>query len=130
MTIDNAIRTAARAGTVVIPLTLGCVAAPALADTPNTWTEPEPMSVLKALLIFGGIPVLLALIIALLVIAPSLIRRDRQQRGVTSWTEPEWFGGPGDAEPAEARSGAGAADTSPGSSPDPGDQPGGASARW
>jgi hypothetical protein len=92
VTTIDALRRATRITAVVAPLTVLLAAAPVIADTPSTWEEPEPMSTLTALLIFVGIPLLACAVISLLVIAPSLVRGDRQQRGVTSWTEPAWFG--------------------------------------
>ncbi len=88
------------------------------------------MSLLKALLVFGGIPLALMAGITLLVLAPSLIRGDRQQRGVSSWTEPQWFGGPADAVPAAPGARGeieGTHETEPASETEPA---GGASARW
>ena len=88
------------------------------------------MSLLKALLVFGGIPLALMAGITLLVLAPSLIRGDRQQRGVSSWTEPQWFGGPADAVPAAPGARGeieGTRETEPASETEPA---GGASARW
>jgi len=88
------------------------------------------MSLLKALLVFGGIPLALMAGITLLVLAPSLIRGDRQQRGVSSWTEPQWFGGPADAVPAAPGARGeieGTPETEPASETEPA---GGASARW
>ncbi len=114
-----------RIGAAVVPVGSLLLAPPALAAPPVTWNDPEPMSTLQALLIFAGIPLALVLVITLLVMAPSLVRGDRQQRGVSSWTEPQWFGGPGDAVPAgrhgaQGQIGAG----------EKAEQPGGASARW
>lgn len=82
------------------------------------------MSLLTALLVFGGIPLALTLGISLLVVAPSLIRGDRQQRGVESWTEPQWFGGPGDPLTADRHGGPHEVGTGPT------EHAGGASARW
>jgi hypothetical protein len=92
VTTTEALRRATRITAVVAPLTVLLTAAPVIADTPSTWEEPEPMSTLTALLIFVGVPLLAFAVISLLVLAPSLIRGDRQQRGVASWTEPAWFG--------------------------------------
>jgi hypothetical protein len=88
------------------------------------------MSLLHALLVFAGIPLALMGGITLLVMAPSLVRGDRQQRGVSSWTEPQWFGGPADAVPT--RPGArgeieGAREAEPAHETE---SAGGASARW
>jgi hypothetical protein len=122
-------RRAVRVGVAAVPAVsvLSVLSAPpALAATPTTWGEPAPMSPLEALLIYGGIPLGLMAVITVLVMAPSLVRGDRQQRGVASWTEPQWFGGPGDAVPADRR-------TAPAEVTTGEDEPaqaGGASARW
>lgn len=119
VTTTNALRRAARISAVAAPLTVLLATAPAVADTPASWEDAEPMSTLTALLIFVGAPLALFVVISMLVLAPSLIRGDRQQRGVASWTEPEWFGNEmthTDQPRAEIDSGDG--------------QPGGASARW
>ena len=113
------------------------LAPPASAATPETWQDPAPMSVLQALLIYGGIPLALMLLITVLVLAPSIVRGDRQQRGVASWTEPQWFGGPGEAVTAGGRdhrpelgAGSGEAPGVPGAEAGASQQAGGASARW
>lgn len=129
------------AAVVLLPVLL---AAPASAATPVTWQDPPPMSPLQALLIYGGIPLALVLLITTLVLAPSIIRGDRQQRGVASWTEPQWFGGPGQAVTAGghdhrrelgagaagAREETGSAGSGAGSGAGSSHQAGGASARW
>jgi len=105
---------------------------PALAGTPGTWASPSPMSVMQALLLFVGGPLAIIFVVTLLVLAPSLVRGDRQQRGV-SWTEPQWFGGPGDAVPAgrqSSRGQIGSGEIGPRGEPVGEEQPGGASARW
>jgi hypothetical protein len=106
------------------PVLLG---SPAMAGTPGTWPSPAPMSTMQALLIFVGGPLAIIFVVTLLVLAPSLVRGDRQQRGV-SWTEPQWFGGPGDAVPAGRQASRGEIGT--GEEPVGEKQPGGASARW
>lgn len=88
----NALRRAAHIVAVAAPVVLLFAAAPAVADTPSTWEDPEPMSTLTALLIFVGGPLALAAVITLLTLGPSLVRGDRNRRGVASWTEPAWFG--------------------------------------
>jgi hypothetical protein len=114
-----------RGSALAPPLASVLLSPPALAATPSTWGKPAPMSVLEALLIFAGIPLAIILGVTLLVLAPSLVRGDRQQRGVSSWTEPQWFGGPADAVPAGRHSVHG--EIGPG---ERAEQPGGASARW
>lgn len=93
MTTACTLRRFLRVGVVTAPLASVLLASPAVAATPVTWGDPDPMSVLEALLIFAGIPLAIIFGVTLLVLAPSLVRGDRQQRGVSSWTEPQWFGG-------------------------------------
>ena len=101
---------------------------PALASTPDSWPSPPPLPIMNALLIFVGGPLAIIFVVTLLVLAPSLVRGDRQQRGVASWTEPQWFGGPGDAVPAGRRASRGEIGTGEETAGE--EQPGGASARW
>ncbi len=114
-----------RGSALALPVGSVLMTSPAPAATPATWGDPPPMSVLEALLIFGGIPLAIIFGVTLLVLAPSLVRGDRQQRGVSSWTEPQWFGGPADAVPAGRQSTR--REIGPG---EKAEQPGGASARW
>lgn len=91
------------------------LAAPAGADVPEGWSEPEPVSFLHALLVLGGIPLGLFVLIALLVSVPGWVKGAAETAAAG---EMEWFGGPrqGTAELAE---------------PDDEDsKAGGASVRW
>lgn len=113
-----------RVGAVAGPVAWVVLTPPAQAAPPTSWSDPRSMSVLEALLLFAGLPLAIIFGVTLLVLAPSLVRGDRQQRGVSSWTEPQWFGGPADAvstgrsvAPAELDAGEKA-------------ELGGASARW
>lgn len=93
------------------------LAAPAHAEVPEGWSNPEPVSALHALLVLAGIPLLLFVLIALAVYLPALVRGERVKPGAPA-VEDQWFGGPrkGTAELA---------------GPDNEDsQAGGASARW
>lgn len=118
VTTTDALRSAARITAAAASLTVLLAAAPAFA-TPATWEEAEPMSALTALLIFVGGPLALFVVISVLALAPSLIRGDRRQRGVASWTEAAWFGN--EVSRTEQPRG----EIEGGDS-----QPGGASARW
>ena len=107
------------------------------AETPTTWPDPDPMSTLEALLIFVGIPLGLGLVIALLVMAPSVAKGPRYRPGLAWWADPEWFGGPsrGEAEgrPAIAAGASeprGATAVSQVALSDDSLSEGGASARW
>jgi hypothetical protein len=77
----------------------------------------DGISNLETLLIFVGGPVLLFLVIALLVMAPSMARGPRYRPGLGWWAAPVWFNGPDDADAAVRR----ATPTTDG---------GGTSARW
>ena len=61
------------------------MASPAGAEVPEGWSDPEPVSGLHALLVLGGIP--------LLVIIPSLIRGEGLKPGQPA-LENQWLGGP------------------------------------
>ncbi len=123
---------AATSGTLLL-------AGPAVADTPAAWEEPGELSLLTALLVFAGIPLALMAVITFLVSAGGLVRGDRQQRGVASWTQPEWFGGPQAPENPRGSRSAGvelegsadaAAATRSRAESEELREPGGASARW
>lgn len=77
----------------------------------------EGISNVAALLIYVGAPALLFLVIALLVMAPSMARGPRYRPGLGWWAAPVWFNGPEDADAAVRR----ATPTTDG---------GGTSARW
>ena len=89
-------RSLVRRAALVLPASavLGLVglAGPASADVPEGWSNPPDVSVLHALLILAGIPLLLFCVIALLVYLPSMVRGERRRSG--SGAETEWFGGP------------------------------------
>lgn len=84
-------RHAVRALAVVAVGTLVLIASPALADVPSGWPDPEPVPLLRALLVYVGAPLGLMLIITLLVMAPSMARGERPG---ASATDDQWFGGP------------------------------------
>jgi hypothetical protein len=101
---------------LVLPAT---PAAGAVLAVPDDGEDPGPgLSVLQTVGIFVGIPVLLFVIIAVLVTAPSAARGPRYRPGLGWWAAPVWFNGPDDAERA-VRESTGSAS-----------QGGGASARW
>ncbi len=77
----------------------------------------EGIGNIEALLIYVGVPALLFLVIALLVMAPSMARGPRYRPGLGWWAAPVWFNGPDDADAAVRR----ATPTTDG---------GGSSARW
>ena len=69
------------------------VAAPAYADVPEGWSDPEPVDNLQALLVLAGGPVLLFLLICLAVYLPSMVRGERLLPD-HSGGEAQWLGGP------------------------------------
>lgn len=104
------------------PVVLVALAAPALADAPTTWVDPEPVSNLYVLLILVGLPVALFVGITVLAYVPSMARGETYTPGLAWRNESEWFGGP--------RGGIEAADvTGPEAIEGTGER-GGASARW
>lgn len=77
---------------VAVPVLL---ASPAVADVPEGWeTQPENVDALHALLVLGGIPLLLFLLITLAVYLPPMIRGERVAPGSQHELESHWFGGP------------------------------------
>jgi hypothetical protein len=85
---------ARRAGVLLAALAAPfLVAGPAAADVPEGWSEPEPVSVLEALLILGGIPLGLFVLILLAVYLPALARGERVAAGQPAMDN-QWIGGP------------------------------------
>jgi hypothetical protein len=107
------------------------LAAPAAANRPlRGWDEGSDMSLGSALLLFVGGPLAIALGISLLVVAPSLVKRSREQQGDTWWGGAQWFGGElgaGSAERPQLLAASGATSTE---HPEQVATGGGASARW
>jgi hypothetical protein len=86
-------------------------------DVPEFWDTPAKVDKLEAILLLGGVPLLLCVVIAFLVYAPSIVRGERIAPGHAG-TENQWLGGP--------RKSAGEL-----AAPDSEDsQAGGASGRW
>ena len=83
-------RAAVLTAAVVTPLAM---AAPAGADVPEGWSDPDPVSGVHALLVLGGIPLLLFVAIALAVYVPAMIKGERVAPG-SGTPDNEWFGGP------------------------------------
>ncbi len=95
------------------------VAAPARAEVPNGWSDPEPVDRLHTLLIFVGIPLLLFVLITIAVYLPAIVRGERVAPGAPAH-ESQWFGGPRGGT-HELESGPDSVDAS---------DTGGASGRW
>ena len=62
-------------------------------DVPVGWSEPKDVNMVHALLVLGGIPLLLFLGILVSVYLPSLIRGERIAPGALP-VENQWLGGP------------------------------------
>jgi hypothetical protein len=62
-------------------------------DVPVGWSDPDDVNMFHAVLIFGGIPLLLFVLIAVSVYVPSLVRGDRIAPGQPP-VENQWLGGP------------------------------------
>lgn len=110
-------RLTAVAGTLALTA-LGAVllAAPASADVPVGWSDPDPVDPLHVVLVGAGLPLLGLLILAAAVYGPPLARGETLvQHGLAS--EAAWLGGP-ESKTRELPSGEDAPDS------------GGASGRW
>lgn len=115
-------RIARRASVIVGGLAAVVLTAqPALADVPEGWSpNPDSVSALHALLLLGGVPLLLFVLIVLAVYVPALARGERLAPGAAP-IDDEWFGGP--------RAGAGEL-TGRASGSDDEKETGGASGSW
>jgi len=93
--MTNATRRAARAATIaaglgVIASTV-LLAGPANAGVPEGWSNPEEVDNLHALLLLGGVPLLLFVLISLAVYLPSFAKSvATPEPGASN----EWIGGP------------------------------------
>ena len=104
---------------LLLSATPAAAAITVLANAHDDGEDPGPgLSVIQTLGIFIGIPVLLFVVIAVLVAAPSTARGPRYRPDLGWWAAPVWFNGPDDAERA-VRESAGSSNLG-----------GGASARW
>jgi hypothetical protein len=70
---------------------VGGLAVPASADVPEGWSNPEDVDALHALLLLGGVPLLLFVAIAVLTYLPAIIRGEKLAPGAA---DDQWFGGP------------------------------------
>ena len=130
MTIDTTpawSRRLSRTAAVTLGLTLGSLAAPALAAPPEAWAEPDNGSLLDNLLFLVGVPILVFVVLTLLVYLPSMMRRQSTEPALAFRDRPEWFGGPRKGVSGASASGVDHAGTP--DSPNSSDK-GGASARW
>lgn len=76
-------------------------AGPAVAEVPEGWSNPDDVGILQLLLVIGGIPLGLAILIGLAVYLPAMARGENVKPG--GETADEWFGGPRSG-PAEIES--------------------------
>lgn len=72
---------------------LVALAAPANADVPVGWSDPDPVNMLHAVLILGGVPLLITIAIVLAIYIPPLVRGERVAPGAPA-VENQWLGGP------------------------------------
>jgi len=68
-------------------------AAPATAEVPSGWSDPDPVDPVHVLLVAVGLPLLGALIITAMVYGPPLARGERVAPGAPE-VENQWLGGP------------------------------------
>lgn len=133
-------KNAVRAGVVSVLVT-GLLASATMAASPafaelnrDDGDDPgESISRLKTVLVLGGIPIGLFLLIALLVSLPSIMKGPRYRPGKGWQGAPEWYGAPGpDKREVEAGSGSAPALTGTVLSGDEAEAAdgGGTSARW
>ncbi len=102
-------RFAARASLPLVALGLALFASPAHAEPAEGWTNVEDVSTLHALLLLGGIPLLLFVLIGLAVYLPALVRGEDVSPTGSAAGESQWLGGPrhakeiasADAQPSE-----------------------------
>lgn len=86
-------RFAVRASLPLVALGLALFAAPAHAEAAEGWGSAGDVDALQALLLLGGVPVLLFVLIVLAVYLPALVRgEDISATG--AGTENQWLGGP------------------------------------
>ena len=69
------------------------VAAPAGAEVPNGWSDPDPVDPLHVVLVGIGLPLLLALVLVAMVYGPPLARGERVAPHAPE-VENQWLGGP------------------------------------
>lgn len=91
------VRIIARVALALVAPALALVAAPAHADVAVGWSDPEDVDALQALLLLGGVPLLLFVLIALAVYVPAMVRGESLKpagAGSGAAAEAQWLGGP------------------------------------
>lgn len=87
-------RFARRSGALLLAAALPLLlAAPAHAEVPEGWTEPDEVSLLQLLTVILGIPLVIFAVIVAAVLAPALARGEKLLPSTA--TPDQWFGGPG-----------------------------------
>lgn len=92
MTIPTPARRAAVTAASALALTV-LTAAPALANVPEGWSDPDSVSPLSFLLVLAAIPIGLFVLIGLAVYVPAAARGERVAPGAATY-EDQWLGGP------------------------------------
>lgn len=96
-TETRAVRRASRFASAVTMLSIVAggviLASPAHANVPEGWSNPADVDPLSALLLLGGIPLAMIVVIGLMVYLPGIVRGENLSGGSSS-PDPEWFGGP------------------------------------
>ena len=68
-------------------------AAPAAAEVPTGWSDPDPVDPMHVLLVAVGLPLLGALLLTAMVYGPPLARGERVAPGAPE-VDNQWLGGP------------------------------------
>ncbi|KAA1418810.1 hypothetical protein F0U44_09990 [Nocardioides humilatus] len=89
--VRRLIAAAAPAGLAVAAIL--ATAGPASADTPEGWPQEESIDFVHMILLLGGIPVLVFVVLFALVYAPALARGESVKPG-EQLPESQWLGGP------------------------------------
>jgi hypothetical protein len=93
-TIQSSFRRASRVAVVALGLAVGTIAAPAFADAPSTWENPNNKPAIDTLIYLLGVPLLVFIVVWVLVYLPSMMRRQSSSPAVAFQERSEWFGGP------------------------------------
>ena len=91
--ISTSVRFVARASLPLVAFGLALTAAPAHADAAEGWSDATEVDNLYALLVLGGIPLLIFVLIALAVYVPPLVRGENVSPA-SGASDDQWFGGP------------------------------------
>ena len=93
--MTSKLQTLGRRTAVVLATVAGLVIAaqPAQAEVPEGWDSPGDVDMVHALLLLGGIPLLLFVVITVLTYLPALIKGERIAPGAPA-VENQWIGGP------------------------------------